>query len=463
MLLNQPTLTDFVSYRHIDHTGAYARISATVWHSALSSDRIRITPEGCLTRITVNGVSVPNPKGINLIWGCTPRTSIVDLYGYLDAGGNSIELAVTGNGDHPELVVSGVLSQWAVLVIAIFAGAALLLSLSVVLRSLSHREVPLTGALAESITLAFVPCLGVLAIWATRVNSHQGPTWFEDCIVPTLAGILLPFVLLLRLLRVQEGERRRSSRYIATVAVSLWAIAYASVCIDETGRSTFGTQALAAFGVTAGFFTHVPFLAFIERMARYPRATVVAAAAALVPYAIANYKLQLWILLSSGTLSVVRAILWICGIVTTTHAESKMNSAGALVKYSAYVSSSDFSVQIGLMCSGLEGVSIMIFLLSCAVLLDWPLFSNAKHLWLPYVLVTIAALAANCIRIAVLFMIAEALIQLLGRDAAVKATMAAFHSNAGWVVYSLTFAVVLPLVYRWAKRKASAAHIVPAR
>ena len=89
---------------------------------------------------------------------------------------------------------------------------------------------------------------------------------------------------------------------------------------------------------------------------------------------------------------------------------------------------------------------------ACFVLLDWGLFSKVKRLWAIYLLTIPFVLTLNAMRIAALFLYAEWNVWRYNRNTATWATIEAFHSNIGWVMYSVAFAVFLPLVYRWARR-----------
>jgi exosortase/archaeosortase family protein len=94
---------------------------------------------------------------------------------------------------------------------------------------------------------------------------------------------------------------------------------------------------------------------------------------------------------------------------------------------------------------------LFLFLLCGFVLIDWKMFSKVRHLWVAFVLTVPFVLVVNSFRIAGLFLYAEWNVLRYGRTQAVTATIEAFHSNIGWVIYTVAFAIYLPMVYRWAR------------
>ncbi len=301
--------------------------------------------------------------------------------------------------------------------------------------------------------MSFLPCLGLFAMWATIANI-QGPRWSLDHILPTLAAAIIPFALLLRLFDETGGKPLRLSRSYPTAAVSLTIVAYASTLLADRGWSNHGIQGIAVTGVVAGFLASVPLRTFFQHLRHYPRAVAVTMVAVIIPHAYWSLNLPAWVHLSGTTAGMVRGILWLCGFPTKTFTQETLGKDGQLIDYWAIVSSSDFTVQIGYWCSGLEGVTLFIFLLSLFVLIDWGLFSKVRHLWAIFVVTIPFVLVVNALRITGLFLYAEWYISQHNRKTAIWATVGAFHSNIGWIIYSVAFALFLPLVYRWARRAA---------
>ena len=346
--------------------------------------------------------------------------------------------------------IDGRYSQPAVLAMVACAGLALYSGTFTLLATAPNPSAVFSAGIGRMCAMCYMPCLGLFAMWMTIANSQ--PDWSEDHIVPALLAVIIPFALLLRLLDEPDGKPLRLSMSYSATAASLTIVGYASVLLAERGWSSTAIQAIAAVGVVAGFFACVPLRAFLKRLQNYPRAVAVTIVAALSPHAYWHLNLPLWGHLSGVTAGMVRGILWVSGYPTTTFTGNKKDEDGQITDYLAYVSSSDFSVQIGSWCSGFEGVSLFIFLLSCFVLLDWSLFSKVKNLWAIYLLTIPFVLTLNAMRIAGLFLYAEWYLWRYNRSDAMWATVEAFHSNIGWVMYSAAFAIFLPLVYRWARR-----------
>ena len=75
-----------------------------------------------------------------------------------------------------------------------------------------------------------------------------------------------------------------------------------------------------------------------------------------------------------------------------------------------------------------------------------------KGLGVAYLLVPAIVLVVNAVRIASIFLYAEWKLAHGGASADTSNAVDAFHSNAGLVFYTAVFAMILPLLYRWARR-----------
>lgn len=432
-------------------------VAATINYGVFSSGLLRIAPDDCIQSIQLNGNDVASVKKADKRRRCFPRRYTLDLSPHLRLGANSLRIDLTDRytdkGGLFGINMVGLYSQPAVLAMVACVGLALYAGAFYLLEAVPKLRAVVSSVLGRMCVMSFLPCFGVFAIWATIAN-NSGHAWPADHIVPTLAAVIVSFALLLRLL--DESRRRSLSLSLSypAAAVSLTIVAYASMLLADRGRSSHEIFGIAVLGVVAGFFASVPDRQFVERLQHYPRAVVVTIVAALSLHAYWHLNLLAWVHLSGATSTMVRGILWVCGFPTTTFTQEQKGGDGHLIDYWAYVSSSDFSVKIGSWCSGFEAMTLFIFLLSLFVLLDWNLFSKVRHLWAVYILTVPFVLVVNAMRIAGLFLYAEWYVWRYNRSDAMRATVAAFHSNIGWVIYSVAFAVFLPLVYRWAKRAA---------
>ncbi len=426
---------------------ATIRVMVEFGYTSVSTGRIRILPEGCIQAIAINGVDVPDVRNIDRSWKCSPNSYTIDLSQHLRLGVNTAEMQFTGGSSG--ITIVGHYSQYAVLAMAALAGLALFAGKSALLQVFPDLRTFPRSTIGRICVMSFLPCLGMFTMWATIANRQAD--WPQDHIATTLVVVIVPFALLLRLFSESSGTQARIWQSYAATAISLATVAYASVLLAERGWSGPEIQAIASIGVVTGFFACVPLCAFLKWLRNQPRTVAVTFVAALSPHAYWHLNTPLWGEMSGVTSAMVRGILWVSGYPTTTFTGNKKDVDGQITDYFAYVSSSDFSVQIGSWCSGFEGVSLFIILLSAFVLLDWKLFSKVRHLWAAFVLTIPFVLVMNAMRIAGLFLYAEWNVWRHGRTQAVWATIEAFHSNVGWVVYSLAFALLLPLVYRWAR------------
>ena len=90
---------------------------------------------------------------------------------------------------------------------------------------------------------------------------------------------------------------------------------------------------------------------------------------------------------------------------------------------------------------------------SVFLLYDWYLFGRTKGLGVFYLLTPAIVLVVNAVRIASIFLYAEWTLAHGGASVATSNTIEAFHHNAGLVLYTALFAMILPLLYRWARRQ----------
>lgn len=84
-------------------------------------------------------------------------------------------------------------------------------------------------------------------------------------------------------------------------------------------------------------------------------------------------------------------------------------------------------------CSGFEGVALMIFILSCIFLVDYDRFVKFR-LWKWYSASILSMLVINIVRIASIIWYTRTPINL-------------FHSNCGWIFYSIDVTIFLGVMY----------------
>lgn len=301
---------------------------------------------------------------------------------------------------------------------------------------------------------AFLPLFGLILTVAKLMALNW---WGSIDIRPFVywAASIVPLCLLGRALDTQRPfpiPLRPSVAWAALAAASFYAVLHLTPygAFDQPGYYWLGCCASTVLGV----FAVTPAIPFIRRACKEPLAVVVAGiamAAPLIPFA---WKLTLWEHMALPTANLVSLLLGMVGISTTTRLGTKANDDGSVTDYHGYVSSNDFSVQIGSWCGGYEGIAMFLFLLGFFLLLDWHRFASIRNLWALLPATIVYVLLVNVIRITALFIYAEIIIAEDGHGEATRATVDAFHSYAGLVLYTIAFWPFMACVYQWESRHA---------
>ncbi|HMP01710.1 MAG TPA: exosortase/archaeosortase family protein [Gemmatales bacterium] len=422
------------------------RVTATLWHSAISSGLVRIRPDDCIEAVVVNRREIKSIRATPRSWRCWPHSRTLDLSVHLSPGPNSLTIEISNASGGFGIDIVPVYSQSAIvsMMLLIWLGSQALLR-AVLGTSPGFRSF-LRSSLGRAVYAAYLPLLGP-ALFAATMANQVDDTWHTDHGAPTmLAAIMAAAALLTCLDRLGDGPLIfRRSRPLAVGCVG----AFIAASIMLAGQWTKpAINAIALAGAGAGFFATVPIRAFFERTATAPRCVAVALVAAFSPHAYWHFNLPLWGLLAETTGGMVRAVLWLAGISTTTYPGDRRTPDGNIADYYVYVSSPEFWIEIGSWCSGFEGVSLFLFLLSLFVLYDWLLFSKVRHLWAYFLLTIPFVLGVNVLRIAGLFIYAVWNVRAHGRNHAVWATIEAFHSSVGAWMYVVAFGIYMWIAYR---------------
>lgn len=101
-------------------------------------------------------------------------------------------------------------------------------------------------------------------------------------------------------------------------------------------------------------------------------------------------------------------------------------------------------VKIGPPCSGLEGMALFLFAFTCLVLIERENLDK-KKVFLLYPLGLFGAFLINTIR---MFSIL-----LVGHYTSVEFAVGAFHSNVGWVLFTIYFLSFVYFAYPWMKQR----------
>jgi exosortase/archaeosortase family protein len=426
-------------------------VTATIRHHSLSSDMIRVSFDECLEAMQVNGIDVDAVRDIDNSVRCDWWVPIaIDLTDYLADGPNTITIDVADKSGLYGIDITGIYALPALYGLAASLGVFLYVLL---FGFLANGSPPawcyryLCGRLHQ---MSFLPIIGVIYLCAVRANMRGAP-WNDGYYVTGLVAWTVSLTLLIRLMDRQSHGVMPLKLSACAATVSIGCLAYASMLMPMNVTDDVGSFLWTIAGIVAGFLAFLNPLTLARLLPGVIRPVCIALLAAITPQAFSALNLTLWSEIASVTATAVRGILWACGIATTTYTGESTLPDGQRSDYYAYVVSPEFSIQIGAWCSGFEGVALFLFLLCGFVLIDWKMFSKVRHLWVAFVLTVPFVLVVNSFRIAGLFLYAEWNVLRYGRTQAVTATIEAFHSNIGWVIYTVAFAIYLPMVYRWAR------------
>ena len=193
-----------------------------------------------------------------------------------------------------------------------------------------------------------------------------------------------------------------------------------------------------------GFLAPVPLTQLWEAARKQPKAAAIATSAILCVQIYWGYLAAMWNLLASLTGALVRSVLLLTGSPTSL---ALYHLSGPHLQ----IYSSDFGIDIWYPCSGLEGVTLVVYLLSLLFLCDWKVFSRFRYLWNAYLLAIPLMLAVNILRISAFFLYGSYL-HHHNTPLAKTLTTEAFHSNVGLVFYLFAIAAGMPFLYRTVRK-----------
>lgn len=102
-----------------------------------------------------------------------------------------------------------------------------------------------------------------------------------------------------------------------------------------------------------------------------------------------------------------------------------------------------FRATIAAQCSGIEGITLFIFLFTLLLLIDWNIINKKKAVFL-YIIGIIGTIILNILRITTIF--------LMGQMHSAELAVGFFHSNAGWILFSAYFVIFEFLTYDWLRK-----------
>ena len=117
------------------------------------------------------------------------------------------------------------------------------------------------------------------------------------------------------------------------------------------------------------------------------------------------------------------------------------------IKFSANVPTlilPNFRAAISAPCSGIEGLTLFVFLFTLLFLVDWKFINKKKAIFL-YIIGMAGTILINILRITALF--------LIGQIHSPQLAVGFFHSNAGWILFSAYFVIFEFITYDWLRKK----------
>ncbi|VTU01639.1 : Exosortase_EpsH [Gemmataceae bacterium] len=418
-------------------------VDATVRLTPASSPILRVAPDECLEEFAVNGGKPHDLRQDGEETRCWPHKYRLTALGELGVGENTLRMTLTNEQGPHGIDIRGSLTTAAALAASCFAWAAL--------AAASWPILARSGKAGRHLRRFALVSYGVVLTAGLRLNAGATVSPLDAPFVALAASTVAAWLLMAAL----DGQRRlplpeRVSR--GWVLASLLGFTLAAL------KSASPYEPVARFvlilcGVSAGVFAVMPFFATLHRARKAPAAVAVALLAAAMPLAYDQGRLLLWQALVVPTTEAVAGVAAAIGWKASTAYGTKLWENGTAQDYHGYVTTPEFSVQIGAQCGGFEGMALFLFLLSGFILLDWRFFSRTNKLWLPFVATIPYLFLVNVLRIAAILVYALLIRGEVDQDAARQAAVETFHSNAGWVVYSLAFGPYLLAVYWWARRK----------
>lgn len=441
---NTPIETKRLPFELLEGPQSQSAIATmSVRNTLLSDGQFAATYDDCLESLRVNGKEVLQVKLLDDFSRCRWwKPLAIDLWSYLVPGNNQIVMTVKNSGGDLRAGFHGLYSRTALFGIVASFSVALFVWLFLQPRCVFSNSKSTSAADAFLLAL-FLPVAGT--VYLALVVDAYGVDGVGDRAAVLYAAILVPFMLALRVSLRRNDIVLRREFSPSTLIASLFCFACAAYSIETATWNHYNAMHFAVLASLLGVAVFQPKLT----TTRGP--FLIAAVAALCPIVYLTFNLPAWKYASVVTGKLVQAFLWFCGISTTSFSGEKRDNNGMIEDYFVQIHSPEFSIRIASWCSGMEGVLLFVFLFSCFFLFDWPFFSRAKRLWPIYLATIFFVFLVNIVRITGIFLYAVGMVSESGRTAAVHGAVEAFHSNIGWIMYSVAFGIALPFAYKWVR------------
>jgi len=417
---------------------AFFTVTADVSRTIFSSGWLRIAPDDCIESIEVNGVDVSAVRHTKPHLRCWQKIYNIDLSSYLSYGSNKVKLNFIDHGGKYGTDVIPFYSYPGIVMMVALAGISIKL-----LYTLFCKWVPPLQmvALRRYMGICSMSLSGVFTMFLLQAIVEGKWTWMPENNplahhLPQLAIEFMPIPFMFILwLRVVERDGPFTLRF-SPLACALASMAF--IITEELANQPNLVEIFFAASIIIGLFVMVPFGECLWRAILSPRSTLVAIAGAT---AACNYY---WLLYT----------IWrpMCGWTTKmtyytlrAFGANASTATGNWGDASFVLLSPHYTIEVYPGCSGLEGIFILLFLLSVFVLYDWDHFKT-RRLLLRYALGIIFMFFVNVLRITSLFTLgywahdphAWMWVQSLKGAPAFM-----FHTYVGWVFYLIAIVIFI--------------------
>lgn len=303
--------------------------------------------------------------------------------------------------------------------------------------------------------LMVVAFTGLTVYWPAKALYHSGvfppiDTWYAGLRNRQLLIILLaatfPIGLYLRLLDNSADEPfamqySKAAFYMLLLWLLLLMMSARKGLVSPGGIS-------AVIALFSAFCLYISPSEIGARIAKNRMALLIMCVAVLSPVIYIYYNWLIWRYTDMATSYLVRFIITQFGIETVAQFNWQ----------SVVLASKTFRIHIYSPCSGVEGIAFTFYMISVFLLADWRFFSRCPYILEFYLVGFLFVFAVNATRIASIFLYGHwvhlySIEDIDGRRKMVDI----FHSNAGWLLYSIAISLFIMGMYALAARTSKAA------
>jgi exosortase/archaeosortase family protein len=106
----------------------------------------------------------------------------------------------------------------------------------------------------------------------------------------------------------------------------------------------------------------------------------------------------------------------------------------------------EFAVYVYKPCSGVEGIRLFVFLFTAVIIFDWKRISKLRVIFV-YAVGVLVMFAADVVRIYLILVLGFEIFKRYGYPTAYRIALEQFHSNFGWLFYTVVIVVLFKILY----------------